>query len=526
MSASADARGAADRHDDEHGPVTGPVAHRGVLVALTMTAMIMTILDSTIANVALPHMQASLGATQETIVWVLTSYVLASAVALPVSGWIVDRFGLRAVFLGSILGFTVASVLCGLAQNLTEIVLFRVIQGISGAFIAPLAQTLLMNVSSRSEQPKMMVLYSQVVMIGPIAGPVLGGFLTENWDWPLIFLVNVPIGAICLVGLYALIPKFERHTRQFDMHGWFYVALTMAAFQLMLDRGPSKEWFGSGEIVTYAVLSASGAWMAVIHHAFAPKPLFARELFADRNLVTALILYMVTAMVAISVTALLPVVFETLYGYPTVTAGWLLAPRGVGMFITIAIFGRLFGRIDPRVQLSFGFGVNGLSFLMMSRWSLDTGSTDIIVAGLLQGVGLSFTFIPLNLIAFATLPPRSRTDAAGLMNIFRNLGASVGIGVATLLVTRSIQVNHAELGAAVTRLSAPVDLDRISAFGNIGPAALSALDGMVNAQAAMIAYINAFYVMGLACFAVIPLMFVFKKAGVNAAVPAEAAAAH
>jgi len=523
MSASAERRGP-PLHPDAVRAVETP--HRVLLIALTMVATIMTILDTTIANVALPHMEASLGATQETIVWVLTSYVLASAVALPISGWIVDRFGLRAVFLCSVLGFTVASVMCGMSQNLTQIVLFRAIQGIAGAFIAPLGQTLMMNVSSRDERPRMMVIYSQVVMIGPIVGPVLGGYLTENWNWRLVFLVNVPIGALCMIGLFAVTPHFERHKRDFDLQGWVYVALAMAAFQLMLDRGPSKDWFGSSEIVIYAVLCASCAWLAVIHHITARRPLFSAELFSDRYLVTALFLYMVVSMVAISVLALLPGLFQSLWGFPVILSGWLLASRGVGVLGAIALFGRWSARVDPRIQLSTGFSVSGLSFLLMSRWPTDTTIAQIVSASFLQGVGLSFTFIPLNLIAFATLPVRLRTDGAGLMNIFRNLGSSMGIGLATLMVARSIQVNHAEIGATITRLSAPADLDRVAAFGNIGPAALSAVDGMVNLQAAMIAYNNVFLAMGLACFAIIPLPFLLKKVDARGGVASEAASAH
>lgn len=513
-----------NRAVDPDGSVT--VKHRSLMVGLTMMAMIMTILDSTIANVALPHMQASLGATQETIVWVLTSYVLASAVALPISGWIVDRLGLRFVLLWSVFSFTLASILCGLSQNLTQIVIFRVVQGMAGAFIAPLAQTLLMNVSTRSQQPKMMVLYTQVVMIGPIAGPVLGGYLTENWNWRLVFLVNVPIGALCVAGLFAVLPHFERRKRDFDLQGWCYVALAMAAFQLMIDRGPSKEWFGSGEIVTYAVISASAAWLAVVHHLTARRPLFAAELFANRNLVTAVLLFFVVALVAISVMAMLPVIFQTLFGIPVILAGWLLTPRGVGMLLCTVLLGRWMGRVDPRIQLALGFAVNGVSFLWMSHWSLETQTKQIVIAGLLQGMGMGLTFVPLNLIAFATLPARLRTDASGLMNIARNLGAAVGIGVATLMVTHSIQVNHAEIGATITRLSVPVDIDRVAAFGDAGPMALGVVDGMVNMQAAMIAYNNVFHVMGLACLAVIPLLLLLKGAKGKDPVPAEAAAAH
>lgn len=502
------------------------VPNRGLLIAAAMAAMIMTMIDTTIANVALPHMQASLGATQETISWVLTSYVLASAVALPLSGWLVDRQGMRRVLIVSVLTFTVASVLCGMAQNMGQIVAFRVAQGIAGAFISPLCQTLLMNTSSPREQPRMMTLFTLGIMIGPIVGPVLGGYLTENFNWRWVFLVNVPIGVVCVFMLLALMPHTDTRERSFDRIGWLFVALAMASMQLLLDRGPSKEWFGSAEIVVWAVLCGSTLWMAIVHLMTTEHPVFPAALFKDRNFVFGLGLFFIINMVMMAVLALLPSLLQSIFGFPAVTAGWLLTPRGAGMALSIAVFGKYMARADPRVLTAIGLLTTGVSFWWMTGWSTETSANQIIAAGALQGLGISFTFIPLNLMAFATLDPRLRTDAASMLNMIRNMGSSVGIAVATVMLSRNIQINHAEMGAMVTRMSVPFDIDRITAYGGMGGAAMTMVDLAVNKQAVMVAYIDDFLMMAIACFAAVPVLFLFKSTGSGATVPRETAAAH
>jgi MFS transporter, DHA2 family, multidrug resistance protein len=488
------------------------VKHRPLLFTSVMAAMVMQVLDTTIANVALPHMEASLSATQETISWVLTSYVLASAVALPLGGWLVDRFGIRVVFTLSVVAFTVASILCGLAQNLGQMVAFRIIQGVGGAFLSPFAQTVMLNASTAEERPKMMALFTQGVMLGPIAGPLLGGYITESYSWRWVFFINVPIGIAAGCVLWWLLPRQPAIRRPIDLTGWLLVALALASFQLMLDRGPSQDWFGSAEVVTYAVIWACSGWMALVHLVTAEKPLFPGRMFADTNFVASLIFMFLIGCVMMAVLALLPGLLQGIYGYPAVDAGWLLAPRGVGLLVTITLLGRWITKMDPRVALTIGMGLSGWSLWLMSGWSPDMPMAPIFITGLIQGVGIAFTIMPINLIAFATLPPEMRTDAAGLNNLMRSIGASIGIAVCTFMLARNIQVNHAEMGARITRMSVPFDLDRITAFGGVSEAGMRVVDGMVNKQAAMIGYLNDFYMMGLLCWASIPVLF-FVKAG-------------
>ena len=486
-------------------------SHRLPILIAVMAAMVMQMLDTTIANVALPHMQASLSATQDTVSWILTSYVLASAVTLPATGWLVDRFGIKNLLLFSVTTFTLASALCGAAMNLGQMVTFRVIQGLAGAFLAPIAQTVMLDLSTPEERPRMMTIFTQGVMIGPIMGPMLGGYLTEYFNWRWVFYVNVPIGIGCVLAVLAFMPKTPTRQRPFDFLGWALVTIAVSSLQLMLDRGTSEDWFGSGEIFAYLVISACAFWMAIVHIATAEHPLFSRGLFKDRNFTSALILNAFLGLVLMSTMALLPALLQTIFGYPVIDSGLLLAPRGIGMLLSMMVFGKYIARSDPRLMLTMGFTIMGASLLMMSRWSPDMPAGPSVLAGVIQGLGMSLSMVPLNIIAFATLPGPLRTDASGLSNLVRNLGASTGIAICTVLLGHNIQVNHAEIGAHITQSLVPFNLTQLTAYGGAGDAVLRVMDGMVNKQAAMIGYLNDFLLMGLGCFVLIPLLMLMKR---------------
>ena len=486
------------------------VANRPLLLVGVMAAMVMQTLDTTIANVALPHMAAALGATRDTITWVLTSYVLASAVALPLAGWLVDRVGIRRMLMTSVTLFTVASMLCGAAQSLDQMVLFRVMQGLAGAFLSPLAQTVILDTSTAAERPKMMSIYTQGVMLGPISGPIIGGFLTDNYNWRWVFYVNLPVGIGCLVLLWLFMPKTPLRERRIDLAGWLLIAVAVSALQLVLDRGQDRDWFSSGEIVIEAVLAASCAWAALVHLATGKAPLFPADLFRDRNFTIGLVFTVLMGLVMMSVMALLPGLMQQIYGYSPMQSGLLLAPRGVGMLLSITLFGRFMNRVDPRALLGLGLILMSLSLWLMAHWSIDMPTAPIVLSGLIQGVGLSFSFMPVNMIGFATLPPRLRTDASGLTNLCRNLGSSIGVAGATVLLARNVQVNHLELGSHVPAMAAPFLGDTQSAFGQFSAMAMGFADAMVNQQAAMIAYLDDFLVMSLACLAAIPLLALVK----------------
>jgi len=316
------------------------VRNRPLLLIGVMAAMIMQTLDTTVANVALPHMSASLGATSDTITWVLTSYVLASAVVLPLAGWLVDRVGIRQLMLASVGLFTLASMLCGVAQSLDQMVFFRILQGLAGAFLAPLAQTVILDTSTVAERPRMMAIYTQGVMLGPISGPIIGGYLTDNFNWRWVFYVNLPIGIACFVLLLLYMPSTPRRDRKIDLFGWLLIAAAVSALQLVLDRGQDRDWFSSGEIVIEAVIAGSCLWMAVVHLATARAPLFPMILFRDRNFPIGLVFFGLIGLVMMSVMALLPGLLQQIYGYNPMQSGLLLAPRGIGMLLSITLFGQ------------------------------------------------------------------------------------------------------------------------------------------------------------------------------------------
>ncbi len=500
------------------------VANRPLLLVGVMAAMIMQTLDTTIANVALPHMAASLGATRDTITWVLTSYVLASAVVLPLAGWLVDRVGVRRLLLVSVTVFTLSSMLCGVAQSLDQMVLFRILQGVAGAFLSPLAQTVILDTSTVAERPRMMSIYTQGVMLGPISGPIIGGYLTDNFNWRWVFYVNLPVGIGCFILLWLYMPKTPLRDRKIDLFGWLLIAAAVSGLQLVLDRGQDRDWFSSAEIVIEAVIAGSCLWMALVHLTTARAPLFPREIFRDRNFTIGLVFTLLMGLVMMSVMALLPGLMQQIYGYSPMQSGLLLAPRGVGMLLSITLFGRWMARVDPRLQLGIGLCLMSLSLWLMAHWSVDMPRMPIVLSGVIQGVGLSFSFMPVNLIAFATLNPRYRTDASGLTNLVRNLGSSVGIAAAAVLLARNVQINHAEISSRLPAMIAPFPGDMNSAFAPFSGMVLGTVDAMVNQQAAMIAYLDDFLIMSFGCLAAIPLLLLVKPGsppkGQNAAAAA------
>ncbi|GGC17831.1 EmrB/QacA family drug resistance transporter [Novosphingobium marinum] len=484
-----------------------PLVYIGV-----MLAALLQVLDTTIANVALPHMQAALGATTETVTWVLTSYIVASAIALPITGWLAGRMGMRELFILSTAAFVIFSALCGLATNLTQMVAFRVGQGVAGAFLMPLSQAVLLDVTRPSRHPQAMALWGMGVIIGPIAGPILGGWLTENFEWRWVFFVNVPLGAISLFLMITQLPRWTKAKVRLDFLGFALLALFLGSLQLLLDRGEHIDWFDSAEAWVYAALAASCGWGAVVHLAMSRNPLFDRALFKDRNFVIALLVMVVVGIAVFATLALLPPMLQNLLGFDVLDTGFVLAPRGVGVLISMQLAGFLIRRgADPRIVIAAGFGLTAYSMFEMSAWSLEVDSFHIIWTGVVQGLGLGLIFIPLNVAAFATLAPRLRTEASAILNLTRSVGASVGISVVVSILARSIQINHAELGANITATTLPmIDIDQARIAGPVGEAAFRMIDMEINRQAAMIGYLNDFYLMGWACLLSLPLAFLVR----------------
>jgi DHA2 family multidrug resistance protein len=499
-------------------------SNRPLLTLGVMAATIMQILDSTIANVALPHMQASLSATADTITWVLTSYIVASAVAIPLTGWLSDRLGSRNLFLGAVVGFVLASMLCGAATNLPAMVFFRVLQGIAAAFMNPLSQTVMMDINPKSKQASAMSIWGMGVMVGPILGPVIGGWLTDNYDWRWCFYVNVPVGIGCFAILWALLPSRGVTRRSFDLFGFSMLAIAISVFQLMLDRGQTQDWFQSWEICIEAMIAATAAWLFGVHLFTGKNPMFERGLFANRNLMTAVSFMLVIGLLMTATLALLPPMLQSLYGYPVLTTGILLMPRGVGIVASMALAGRLMARgVDPRLMVGVGLSIAAYSLWEMTGWTLGMDSWPFIWTGVIQGIGLGLVFIPLNIMAFGTLSPARRTEGASLMNLSRNIGGSVGISVVTVLLGMNVQTNHEVLAGHITA-GGLTSMDPIvgAMLGGTSSSVLAMADGLVNQQAAMIAYLDDFKLMTILTACAIPLVLLLKRPKGGAPVKADA----
>lgn len=490
-----------------------PTSERLIVTVGVMMAVLLQVLDTTIANVALPHMQASLSATQDTINWVLTSYIVASAIALPISGWLADRVGRKRLLLISVVVFTVASVLCATATSLTEMVLFRALQGVGGAFIVPLAQATLFDINPREKHGQAMALFGGGVMIGPILGPVLGGWLTDNYNWRWVFLVNLPVGIICTLIMMRYMPKTETHRRKFDMFGFVLLAIALGALQLFLDRGEQNDWLASWEIRLELGFAIGAAWMFVVHMATSKHPLFDRAMFTDRNFATSLVFMAATGVLLLAGLALLPPLLQTMYGYSVLQSGFLTAPRGVGTLISMLLAGRLTGKIDARVLVGLGVVLMGVSLYMMTGFAIDQPSRPVIVSGIVQGLGLGLIFVPLQTLAFETLAPRMRTTGAALLNLSRNIGGSIGISVVSTQLVRMMQVSHADLAAQITQQTIPTANPEIlqTVIPVAGPAALAYVNMIINKQALFIAYLDDFKLMMIVTFSVLPLLLFMKR---------------
>jgi DHA2 family multidrug resistance protein len=500
------------------------VPHRGLITVSIMLATIMQVLDTTIANVALPTMTGDLGASQDTINWVLTSYIVAAAIMTPVTGWLSDRVGRRELFLTSIVGFTVTSMLCGLAWNLEVMVLFRVLQGLFGAAIVPLSQTFLLDINPKERHGQAMAVWGAGIMVGPIIGPTLGGWLTETLDWRFVFFINLPVGIVAFLGSAAYLPQVARRLRGFDFFGFAMLSLGVGALQLMLDRGAEVDWFSAVEIWIELGLSITGFWIFIVHLATGENTFIDPKIFADRNFATGLVFIFVVGIILLASLALLPPMLSRLFNHSTTLTGLVMAPRGVGTMISMIAVGRLVQKVDARILVVAGLGLTAWSLHMMTGFSPQMDDHLIIASGVVQGLGLGLVFVPLSTVAFATLDAKFRTDATALFSLVRNIGSSIGISVVTVMLTHNVQVNHAELSGFVSPFNPNLRaLSPAAAAGD--PAALAQIDQLVQQQAAMIAYVDDFKLMLIVTLAAIPLALLLRKPK-PAALAAGAPAAH
>ncbi|MBP0580710.1 DHA2 family efflux MFS transporter permease subunit [Labrys sp. LIt4] len=502
------------------GPISSPalpapkVANRGAITACVILAVIMQALDTTIANIALPHIQGSVAASQDQINWVLTSYIVAAAIMTPPSGFLAARFGRKRLLLVSIIGFVVASMLCGMAQSLVQIVGFRLMQGVFGAALVPLAQAIMLDIYTPEERGGAMAVFGVAVMVGPVLGPVIGGWLTDHISWRWIFYINLPIGLVAMLGVMAFVTETRSSTAvKLDWLGFGMLSIAIGALQVLLDRGEQLDWFSSGEIQLEALICA-GAFYIFLVHTFTGKDTFVKpRLFVDRNFAVGVVLISAVGLTYYAAMALMTPYLQSLMGYPVVTAGLVMGPRGIGTMVCMFIVGRLVGKLDTRLLLLIGFGLTAWSLYDMTGWTPDISQWQIIVTGFVQGAGLGFLFVPLTTVTFQTLDASLRGDGTGLYNLSRNIGSSVGISMTSALLIESTQANHADLVAHITPYNQALqDMTRARLLDPLSAAGQTMLDGMVGQQATIIAYINDFKLMMLLTLAAMPLVFFLRKA--------------
>ena len=471
-----------------------------------MLSTVMQALDTTIANVALPDIKGTMSATQDQVAWVLTSYIVAAAIATPLTGFLAARFGRKRLFVLSVAGFTITSMLCGAAHSLPELVIFRLLQGIFGASLVPFSQAVLLDTFPPEKHATAMSFWGMGVMIGPILGPTLGGYLTQVQDWRWVFYINLPFGLLALAGILFFVPETEpQRERRFDLFGFTLLALAIGLLQMVLDRGQSEDWLSSTEIISYSVIAAVAFYMFVVHIFTADEPFIEPGMFYNRNFALGLCFIFVIGIVLLATLALLPPFLQSLMGYPVLTTGLLLAPRGVGSFISMVIIGRLNNRIDPRILLAVGLSLVALSLYEMSGFNLYVNHWIVIRSGLTQGLGLGMIIVPLSTISFATLAPKYRHEGTAMFSLMRNIGSSIGISIVMTLLARNTQRNHSLLGEVLTPFNS--NLSSISSLMN--PETTSGalmLNTELTRQASAMAFISDFQLMTLVTLMVMPLL--------------------
>jgi MFS transporter, DHA2 family, multidrug resistance protein len=500
------------------GPITPgpaiPVRHRALITGCAMMATMMTVLDSTISIVALPYMQGSLNTTLDQTTWVLTSYIIASAIMTAPAGWLAQRYGRKNVFIVCISCFTAFSMMSGAAQSLEQMVLFRILQGISGAALVPLSQATMLDIFPFEQRAQAMAIFGIGVMVGPIMGPTLGGLLTDTLSWRFVFYVNLPFGIIAATGLALFMPKAPaKPDLRFDWTGFAALAVAVGMLQMMLDRGQTEDWFDSGEIVTKAVLAGLGFYLFLVHMVTARKPLFPPTMFRDRNFSGGLVMMCFTMAILLASSALLAPYLQTLSGYSVADTGLLLAPRGMGTVCAMLIAGRLGTRVDQRYMIGFGLLLLGWALRDMSTWTPDVPIPTLVTGMVIQGFCMGCILNPLTVLAFATLPQQFRGDATALQALARNIGGAAGISITAFMLVQGAQVSHAGLSASVTVFSRPLFQDQraTALFDPATTHGAARLNAAVAREALIISYNNDFRLLSYLTFPSLAMLLLLRR---------------
>jgi DHA2 family multidrug resistance protein len=483
--------------------------HRSLITFGLILSAFMSAIDTTVANIALPHIQGNISASPEQITWILTAYFIAQAVTIPVSGWLAAQFGLKPMLLTCVFGFTVTSVLCGLATNLPELVLFRALQGMVAAPLMPVAQAVIININPPERLGRATAVFTMAAVVAPAIGPIIGGYLTEDLSWRWCFYINVPTGILSMVLISAFLPPSPPAPRRFDFLGFCSLGVAIASFQLMLDRGTTLDWFSSREICIEAALAGTAFWIFVTHSLTTRHPLFPGALLRDRNYVTSATLGFMFSFMTFSSFALLPLLMQGVLDYPVIYSGVISMPRGIVMFVLLQFMGRIDNLVDRRILIAVGLAFFVLAFWQMSKFDLSMPGRSIVQATILQGIGQGILFVPLSALGFQTIGRHLRPDAAAATNLVRNFGGSIGVALMQVLITRNSSAMHASLAAHIGRelsdaQALPAAIAPDTAQGAV------ALNAEITRQAVMVAYNDDFRMLMLVGLLCIPLVLLIR----------------
>jgi DHA2 family multidrug resistance protein len=502
-----------------------PAINPWIIAISVMLGTFMEVLDTTVVNVSLQHIAGSLSVTPEEATWVLTSYLVANAIVLPLTGWLANYFGRRNILLVSVGGFTVFSFLCGIAPNLPLLIIFRVFQGATGGGLQPLSQAILMEAFPPEKRAKAMAFWALGIVVAPMLGPVLGGWITDSYSWRWLFYINIPVGiaAVTMALLFIHDPPYiKRGAGGVDYWGIGYLALGIGALQIMLDKGQEEDWFGSHFILTLGILCVIGLVFFVVRELVTGHPVVDLKIFKNRTYATGVFLMTVLGFVLYGSTVLLPLWLQTLMGYSALEAGMAMLPRGLGSFLFMPIVGILMGKIEARKLLAAGLIIASFSIYQLSKLNLNAGYWDIFWPQLLQGTSMGLLFVPLTTITNGLIPKEQMGNATSLFNLMRNIGASIGIASVTTISARHAQAHVNDLGAHVNVYNPAAQTMLASmkqAFMSRGMDATTAaqqanagLFGMVQQQASMISYADVFFLLSIMFAACLPLILLMKKA--------------
>ena len=486
-----------------------------IIAIAVMLGTFMEVLDTTVVNVSLPHIAGSLSATIDEATWVITSYLVANAMILPITGWLANYFGRKRLLMMSVTGFTIASVLCGIAPTLPLLIFFRIIQGAAGGALQPLSQAVLLESFPPEQRGKAMGFWGQGIVVAPIIGPVLGGWLTDTYSWRWVFYINIPFGiaSIIMTTLFIFDPPYiKRTSSRIDYWGMGMLAVGIGALQVMLDKGQEQDWFSSHWITILLVIAIVFLIAFIVRELTTDHPVVSLRVFKDRTYSTGVFLMTLLGFVLYGSLVLLPIWLQTLLNYPAVQAGIAMAPRGIGSFIGMTVIGRIMHKFDPRKFLASGLLVGAATLFQLSRLNLNAGYWDFFWPQFVQGISLAMLFVPLTTIAMSNIPREGMGNATSLFNLLRNLGGGIGIAGVSTLVTRYSQKHINMLGANVTAFNPKVHALVSGQRGSVASRqGYLKLFGLIERQATMLSYIDVFHLLALIFVLMVPLVLIMKK---------------